>query len=53
MPAFWLAEQPGFRIEQVWYLSVATVALQAVASLGLLRWQFRRRLRFAEEIAAG
>lgn len=48
IPAFWLSWQPGFYIEQVWYLSVATVALQAVISLVLLREQFSRRLRFAE-----
>ena len=48
VPAFWLARQPGFTIEQVWYLSVATVALQAVISLTLLHWQLRRRLRFTE-----
>lgn len=47
VPAFWLARQPGFYIEQVWYLSVATVALQTVISLLLLRWQLARRLRFA------
>ena len=46
-PAFWLAARPGFRIEQIWYLSVATVALQAVISLLLVRWQFARRLQFA------
>lgn len=44
VPAFWLAGRPGFYIEQVWYLSVATVTFQAVMSLGLLAWQFRRRL---------
>ena len=48
VPAFWLARQPGFAIEQVWHLSVATVVLQAVISLSLLRWQLARRLRFAE-----
>lgn len=44
-PAFWLARQPGFRIEHVWYLSVATTALQAVVSLVLLRWQLGVKLR--------
>ena len=44
VPALWLARQPGFRIEQIWYLSVATVTLQAVLSVGLVRWQFARRL---------
>ncbi len=48
IPAFWLSRQPDFYIEQVWYLSVATVALQAVISLLLLRGQLARRLRFAE-----
>lgn len=46
IPVFWLARQPGFAIEQVWYLSVATVIFQAVMSLVLLRWQLDRRLRF-------
>jgi len=44
LPAFWLSRQSGFRIVHVWYLSVATVWLQALLSLSLLRWQFRRRL---------
>lgn len=43
LPALWLSRQPGFALEQVWYLSVATMAVQAVTSLGLLRWQLRRR----------
>lgn len=46
VPAFWLAQQPDFKIEHVWYLSVATVTFQALMSLGLLRWQFKHRLRF-------
>ena len=44
LPALWLSHQEGFRIEQVWYLSVTTVALQAVLSWLLLRGQMRRRL---------
>lgn len=44
LPAIWLSAQPRFHIEQIWYLSVATVTLQAVTSLLLLRGQFRRRL---------
>ena len=44
LPAVWLSLQPGFRIEQVWYLSVVTVALQAVTSLLLIRREFRRRM---------
>jgi MATE family, multidrug efflux pump len=48
VPAFWLAGRSGFRIEHVWYLSVATVTLQCGLSLTLVAWQLRRRLRFAE-----
>jgi putative MATE family efflux protein len=36
--------QPAFRIEQVWYLSVASLALQAIVSLWLVRVEFGRRL---------
>lgn len=42
--ALWLSHRPGFRLEYVWYLSVATVALQALMSWLLLRWQMRKRL---------
>jgi putative MATE family efflux protein len=45
-PVLWLASRPGFRIEHVWYTSVTAVALQAVVSYSLLRWQFARRLQF-------
>ena len=44
LPVLWLSRQADFRIEQVWYLSVATVALQAVISFFLLRDQLRVRL---------
>ena len=44
IPAFWLAAQPGFQLRQLWYLSAATVALQAVLSYVLLRIQMRKRL---------
>jgi Na+-driven multidrug efflux pump len=44
VPAIWLAMQAGFRIEQVWYLSVATMVLQTVISLWLLRNQMRTQL---------
>jgi Na+-driven multidrug efflux pump len=37
VPAVWLAGWPALRLEHVWYLSVASVALQAVTSLLLLR----------------
>lgn len=44
IPVLWLSRQDGFRIEHVWYLSVATVTLQALLSWTLLRGQMRRRL---------
>ena len=33
LPALWLSTRPGFTLTQVWYLSVATVTLQALTSL--------------------
>jgi putative MATE family efflux protein len=44
IPAMWLSTRPGFQIRHVWLLSVATVAVQLVVSLLLLRREFRRRL---------
>lgn len=44
LPALWLSTRPGFAIEHVWYLSIATTTLQAGLSLWLLRREFRRRL---------
>lgn len=44
IPAVWLSRQPGFQLRHVWYLSVATVLLQAAFSLLLLRREFRARL---------
>ena len=42
--AVWLAGRPEFHLDEVWWLSVATVWLQAVVSYVLLRQQFKRRL---------
>jgi len=44
LPAIWLSTRPGFRMEHVWYLSIAATTLQAVLSLWLLRREFRKRL---------
>lgn len=44
LPAIWLSQRPGFQIRHIWLLSVATVVLQLLVSLLLLRHQFRRRL---------
>lgn len=51
LPALWLSRQPGFSLVQVWYLSVATVTLQAATSLLLVRREFRRRLDFGDTAA--
>jgi putative MATE family efflux protein len=42
--AVWLSAQQTFRLDEVWWLSVTTVWLQAGASYLLLRHQFKRRL---------
>lgn len=44
LPAIWLSTLPGFRIEQVWYLSIATTTLQAALSVWLLCREFAKRL---------
>ena len=49
IPAAILSRQPGFTIRQVWYLSVATVTLQAIINLLLLRREFVRKLNFAAQ----
>jgi Na+-driven multidrug efflux pump len=44
VPLVWLTSQPGYQIEQVWYLSIAASAMQAVISVSLLRKQMRLQL---------
>jgi putative MATE family efflux protein len=44
LPLIFLSGMPGFRIEQAWYLSIATTTLQAGLSLWLLHLEFRKRL---------
>jgi len=51
-PALWLSAQPNFRIEHVWYLSIATVTLQAIVSWWLLQAEFKRRLGAPAQVAA-
>ncbi|MBR0825924.1 MATE family efflux transporter [Bradyrhizobium manausense] len=51
LPAIWLSTRPGFRIEYVWYISIAATTLQAALSLWLLRREFRKRL-VPREVAA-
>jgi Na+-driven multidrug efflux pump len=47
LPVLWLSTQPDFAMIQVWYVSVASVALQAVFSLWLVRREFKLRLATA------
>jgi Na+-driven multidrug efflux pump len=42
--AVWLSAQPGFHLERVWMLSVATVFLQAALSWWFLRRELGRKL---------
>jgi Na+-driven multidrug efflux pump len=44
IPTLWLSAQSGFRVEQIWYLSIVTTTLQALLSLWLLRRELRKRL---------
>jgi Na+-driven multidrug efflux pump len=46
VPAYLLSLRAGFQIREVWYLSVAAVAVQAVLNVLLLRREFDRALRF-------
>jgi Na+-driven multidrug efflux pump len=49
LPVLWMSAQPNFQLIHVWYLSVASVALQAVFSLWLVRREFRLRLGTAPQ----
>jgi Na+-driven multidrug efflux pump len=44
LPAYALAQRPGFEMRHVWYLSVASVTLQLGLNLWLLRREIRLRL---------
>jgi putative MATE family efflux protein len=44
VPVVLLSQQPHFSLMEVWYLSVATVTLQALISLTFLVREFRRKL---------
>jgi putative MATE family efflux protein len=45
-PLFILAGQPGFALRWIWYLSVASITLQLILNLLLLRREFKVRLQF-------
>ena len=52
LPALWLASQPHFELIHVWYISVASIALQAILSLWLVRREFRLRLSAPQPVPA-
>jgi len=52
VPVVLLSRQPHFSLVEVWYLSVATVTLQALTSLTLLMRELHRKLG-AQPAAAG
>src|SRR3989441_11767818 len=53
LPVYMLSQRPGFQIREVWHLSVASVAIQAVLVLLLVQREFHRRLGFAPAGLAG
>jgi MATE family, multidrug efflux pump len=44
VPALWLMHQPEFRLVELWYISIASMTVQAIVSLWLVRSQLRRRM---------
>jgi len=44
LPAYAIAQQPGFQLRQVWYVSVASVTIQLAVNLWLLHREFARKL---------
>lgn len=51
-PAIWVSSRPGFKLVHVWWLSLATVTVQVVVSVVLLRRELKKRLG-AATVAAG
>ena len=47
LPAYALSHRPGFEMRYVWYLSVASVAVQVCLNLWLLHREFDAKLAFA------
>ena len=45
LPTIWLSHQPGFELRHVWMASVASVTLQAIFSLWLMRREFQLGLK--------
>ncbi len=45
VPAVWLTHQPWVALHDFWYVSVASITLQAVVSFALLRHQLHHKLK--------
>jgi putative MATE family efflux protein len=44
IPAYALSDRPDFQLRHMWYLSIATVGVQLLVNLWLLRREFARKL---------
>ena len=44
LPVLWISQRDGFTVQQVWWLSAASVLVQMLLSLTLLRREFNRKL---------
>jgi putative MATE family efflux protein len=51
VPLIYVSSQPWFKLEHVWFLSVATVILQTIVSFVLLQRQLRTRLSSLAPVA--
>jgi putative MATE family efflux protein len=49
VPAYLLSTRPGFELRWIWYLTVASVVVQATCNLLFLRAEFRRKLAFGAQ----
>jgi putative MATE family efflux protein len=53
VPALWLSTRPGFRLVDVWYVSLASMFVQAAISYSLVRREFGKKLVAGAGIPAG
>ena len=44
VPSLWLSTRPGFELHHIWYVSVASMFIQAAVAYALLRREFARKL---------
>jgi len=51
IPLLFMVRLPGFELRWMWYLSVATIAVQLAMHLLFLRREFDRRLNFEQAAA--